>query len=93
MKLTKERVRHLAESLVSRLEAEGRVTLSGDRKAAVEVLDRAITGELQVEDRLNQEVRLLLKSYEAEIERGHVDYQKMFTMIKQKLVKERGLIL
>jgi len=34
-----------------------------------------------------------MKNYEAEIQRGGVDYQKMFTMIKSRLVKERGLIL
>jgi hypothetical protein len=34
-----------------------------------------------------------MKAYEADIEKGHVDYQKMFTMIKSKLVRERGLIL
>jgi hypothetical protein len=38
-------------------------------------------------------VRQMLKAYEQEIERGNVDYQKMFTMIKQKLVRERGIIL
>jgi uncharacterized protein len=56
-------------------------------------LDAGITEELSVEDRLNTEVRTLMKQYDAEIERGGVDYQKMFTMIKTKLVRERGLIL
>jgi hypothetical protein len=49
--------------------------------------------ELQVEDRLNAEIRNLMKAYESEIEKGHVDYQKMFAIIKSKLVRERGLIL
>jgi hypothetical protein len=35
----------------------------------------------------------LLKSYEKEIEQGQVDYQKMFMKVKQKLVRERGIIL
>ena len=63
------------------------------RQELVEVLDRAITEELSVEDRLNVEIRKLMQTYEAEIERGQVDYQKMFTMIKKKLVQERELIL
>jgi hypothetical protein len=52
-----------------------------------------MTEELGVEDRLNAEVRRLMEPYEDQIEQGHVDYQKMFTMIKQKLVRERGIIL
>jgi hypothetical protein len=34
-----------------------------------------------------------MKRYEAEIEQEQVDYEKMFTMIKKQLVKDRGVIL
>jgi hypothetical protein len=78
MRLSKERVRHMAETLAGRLVQESHV---------------ALTDELSVEDRLNSEVRQLLKAYERQIETGQVDYQKMFAMIKQKLVRERGIIL
>ena len=93
MKLSKDRVAHIAGSVASRLQAEGMLELLATRQELVGVLDRAITEELSVEDRLNAEIRQLMKTYEAEIERGQVDYQKMFTMIKKKLVQERELIL
>ncbi|MGH7167313.1 MAG: DUF507 family protein [Nitrospiraceae bacterium] len=93
MKLSRERISLLAESLASRLLAEGHLELPGEKKALVEALNQTITEELMVEDRLNAEVRELMKNYETEIQRGGVDYQKMFTMIKSRLVKERGLIL
>jgi hypothetical protein len=93
MRLSKARVRHMAESLAGRLQQEGRIELVGDRKAFVDALDRAMTDELSVEDRLNAEVRQMLKIYEQQIEQGQVDYQKMFQMVKQKLVRERGIIL
>lgn len=93
MRLSKERVRHMAESLAGRLQQEGHIELVGDRNALVAGLDQAITDELSVEDRLNAEVRQMLKAYDKQIEQGQVDYQKMFLMVKQKLVRERGLIL
>lgn len=93
MRLSRERVRHLAESLATRLHQEGHIELTGDRKTLVEAVDHAVTEELTIEDRLNAEVRQLLKAYEKQIEQGQVDYQKMFIMIKQKLVRERGIIL
>jgi len=93
MRLSKERVRHLTESVVGRLQQDGYLELVGERKTLVEALDHAVTEELSVEDRLNTEVRQLLKAYEKQIEQGQVDFQKMFTMIKQKLVRERGIIL
>ena len=79
--------------MASRLDSEGYLEYVSTKQAVVQELERAITDELQIEDRLNAEIRQLMKTYESEIERGQVDYQKMFTMIKNKLVKERGLIL
>ena len=93
MRLSKERVRHISESLARRLQQEGQVAMVGDRNAFVEQIDHAILEELSVEDRLNAEVRQLLKTYEQDIERGHVDFQRMFTMVKSKLARERGIIL
>jgi hypothetical protein len=93
MRLSKGRVTHLADALLRRLEEGGQIECTGPRAGVVEAVERAITEELMVEDRLNAEIRDLMKQYAAEIERGQVDYQKMFTMIKTKLVRERGLIL
>ncbi|HEU4684666.1 MAG TPA: DUF507 family protein [Nitrospira sp.] len=93
MRLTKERVRHMAETLATRLEQDGHVAVGQAHKVFVEALDHAITEELSIEDKLNAEVRQMLKAHEEEIERGHADYHKLFTMLKQKLVRERGLIL
>lgn len=83
----------MAESLAGHLQAEGHIALTGERRTLVESLEQAITQELSLEDRVNAEVRQLLKAYEQQIEQGQVDYQKMFQMVKQKLVRERGIIL
>lgn len=93
MRLSKERVRHMADALAARLLQEGHVVLTGTQKAFADQIDHAVTEELSIEDRLNLEVRQMLKAHEAEIERGNVDYQKMFTMLKGKLARERGIIL
>ena len=93
MRLSRERVRRVAEGLAGRLQQEGHIELVGNRKAFVDALMHAITEELSVEDRLNAEVRHMLKNYEKQIEQGQVEYQKMFLKVKQKLVQERGIIL
>lgn len=93
MRLSKERVRHMAENLTGRLHEGGHIELMGERQALIDALDQAITHELSAEDRVNAEVRQLLKSYQQQIDQGQVDYQKMFQMVKQKLVRERGIIL
>jgi hypothetical protein len=55
--------------------------------------EELLLNELTVEDRLNEEVRELLKKYAPDIEKGHLDYRKLFDLTKQKLVRERNLIL
>ncbi len=93
MKLSRERIAHIAESLAQRLTQQKLVALSGSHQALVETLGHAITEEMSVEEKLNAEVRTLMRKYEAEIEKGHVDYQKMFLMVKKQLAKDRGIIL
>lgn len=52
-----------------------------------------IMDELSIEDKLNEEVRELLKKYTSEIEKGRMDFRKLFELTKHKLVKERNLVL
>ena len=93
MRVTEERIQSLATAVVERLQEQNLLEISGSKERLIHVVRKAITDELSVEDRLHAEIRALLKQYDAEFQSGRSDYQKMFTMVKNKLVKERGLIL
>lgn len=62
-------------------------------EALISETEAIIMDELMVEDRLNEEVRELLKKHEAQIDRGRLDYKRLFELTKQKLVKERDIVL
>ena len=93
MRVTEERIQSLATSVVERLQEQNLLEISGSKERLIHAVRKAITDELSVEDRLHAEIRALLKQYDAEFQSGRSDYQKMFTMVKNKLVKERGLVL
>ncbi len=93
MRLKKERIAILARNIVEGLIEKGYITPKIPEKDIIKKIDHTITEELMVEDRLDEEVREILKAYSKEIEAGNVSYHKMFQMIKRKLVKERGIIL
>ena len=93
MKLSKERVASLAASLADKLIAGGMIEPIGDRKALAGSLERVITDELGVEGRINAEAKELMRKYEAEIAKGHMNEHEVFLMIKKQLVKEKGVIL
>ena len=93
MRLRKKIIDHVAKTVADRLFEQGLLSADGARETVMAEVGRLITADLMVEDRLNDEVKELLRAHSAEIERGNIDYARMFTMVKRKLVQERGLIL
>ena len=93
MRVTKERIRVISVAVLEKLSSYQLFDVTGFKEKLVDTLEEAIRDELSVEDRLNVEVRMMLKQYDAEFNSGRAAYQKMFTMVKSKLVKERGVIL
>jgi hypothetical protein len=93
MRLRREMIQYLAQAIARDLLAQGCVELLDSRDSLEEQIRAVITAELQVEDRLNEEVKQLLQAYSSEFARGEADYHRMFAMVKRKLAQERGLIL
>ena len=58
----------------------------------VELVTNLIVEELQVEDRLNDEVREILSQYGDYMRREGVSYQEMFRRIKNTLISQRKVI-
>jgi hypothetical protein len=58
-----------------------------------EQLFQVMDAEVSLEDRLNEEVRTMLNQYQDQMRQSGASYQEMFKLIKNKLVRERKLIL
>lgn len=93
MRLPKEWVSHIAKGIVENLSEKALMRFKIAKDEAIIQVEQIIIDDLMVEDRLDEEVKEILKQYEAEIEKGRLDYKKLFTLTKQRLVKERNLIL
>lgn len=92
MRLTADQVEYIARKVVKTLVRAGKLEVDSEARVA-EVLGRAITNDLQIEDRLNDEVREVLVQHATEMERSNITYSEMFKMVKRKLAKEKGIIL
>lgn len=93
MRVPKTWVPILAKRIVDNLLSRELVRPAVPVDKLIAEAEQLITEELMVEDRLNDEVRELLKQHAADIEKGRMDYRKVFDLTKQKLVKERNLVL
>ncbi len=93
MRIPKSWVPLMAKKVVDNLLAKELISPKIPVEKLVEKAEAILLDELMVEDRLNNEVRELLKRHEMDIERNRMDYRKLFELTKQKLVKERSLVL
>jgi len=92
MKMTKNLLNHMAYRIVKGLVAQGLITAE-DRNRLVESVSTLLEEEIQKEEQLEEEVRNILLQHSDKIRVENVDYQEMFRMIKQKIAKERGIVL
>lgn len=93
MRIPKSWVPVISQRIVDALMKKDLIEPAIPAARLVEEVEKLITLELTVEDRLNEEVRQMLRKYEGEINKGRMDYRKLFDMTKMKLVRERNIIL
>jgi hypothetical protein len=90
MLLARELIAYLSRQLVKQLTPAYVETV--EPQAVAEIIGGVITEELQVEDRLNDEVREILSQYSDYMRREGVSYQEMFRRIKNTLITQRKVI-
>jgi len=93
MRLPKEMIKHIADAIAANLEHKGLAAYSVAKDVLSAKIAETITKDMLAEDKLNDEVTKLLVAHEAEISRSQMDYRKVFELTKQKLAKERGIVL
>jgi hypothetical protein len=92
MGLRREYVRLLSTKIVEELQKQEMIDVPEGLDLA-EQLFQVMDAEINLEDRLNDEVRVLLNQYQDQMRQSGASYQEMFKLIKNKLVRERKLVL
>lgn len=92
MLFSKEYVGYLARRVTQKMIA-GELIETKDVPAVTAALHSAMLEELQLEDRINDEVRLILEQYDDELRRAGASYQEMFKKVKGELVRKYKAVL
>ena len=92
MGLRKGYVRLLSTKVAQDLVKQDMIEVPEDLNLAEELF-QVMDAEINLEDRLNDEVRTVLNQYSDQMRQSGASYQEMFKLIKNKLVKERKLVL
>jgi hypothetical protein len=94
MRLKDEQIHRLAEKLLADLSAAGLITLKKERGAALDAIKGAIATDIKAEAALEKDAEHLLEqAIQATSGGGAIDRHKMLRMIKEKLAKERKIVL
>lgn len=93
MRLTLEQVEKISRMILEDLKQKELIIFKADEGVVLKRILEIFTGDMKAEDDLDREVENIMKQYQNEIDKGRMDYRKMFSMIKNKLVKERGIVL
>jgi hypothetical protein len=92
MLFSKDYVGYLAREVSKKL-IEGEFIETPDPKAVTERVNAALQDELALEDRINDEVRIILDTYSDEMRRSGANYQEMFKKVKNELVRKYKAVL
>ena len=92
MALRREFVQLLSKKIVEELIQQEMIEVPEGLDLA-EQLFQVMDAEVNLEDRINEEVRMLLNQYQDQMRQSGASYQEMFKLIKNKLVRERKLVL
>ena len=92
MRLTRDQIDYVSQHIVRGLVRDAFITTEHP-DLVTDAIARVLTADLEAEDRLNDEVREMLKTFSDEINRGALNYQELFRKVKAKLARERKVVI
>jgi len=92
MIFSREYVGYLARHTVKHL-TDAKMIHSAKPAAVVERVHAGLVEELSLEDRINDEVRVILEAYQDEMHRTGASYSEMFKKVKTELARKYKAVL
>ena len=93
MRLKPEMIDYLSEKIAKKIEHDEDIILLDPSISLKAIINKVITTNMESEEELNQEVHTLLETYDDEIDIHDINYNKLFGLVKSRLVKERNFII
>ncbi len=92
MRLKEPQVKHLCQKVLLTLRAKQLIILKVPESTILARMEEIFQKDLRVEMDIDREAKRLLEEY-AEKAGPNIDRQRMFTLIKKQLVKDRNAVI
>ncbi|HUB51844.1 MAG TPA: DUF507 family protein [Terracidiphilus sp.] len=92
MIFSRDYIGYLARRTIKHL-VDAKLITTSDMKVTEERVNAALLEELSLEDRINDEVRVILEAYSEEMRKSGAQYQEMFKKVKNELTRKYKAVL
>lgn len=92
MIFSRDYIGYLARRTVKQL-IDAKLITTSAVKATEDRVNDALLEELSLEDRINEEVRVILEAYSEEMRKSGAQYAEMFKKVKTELAKKYKAVL
>jgi len=92
MIFSREYIGYLGRRTVKHL-VDAKLITTSNLKVTEERVIEALTEELSLEDRINEEVRVILDAYSEEMRKSGAQYAEMFKKVKGELARKYKAVL
>jgi hypothetical protein len=89
---SRDYIGYLARRTVKQL-IDAKMITTSDLKATEERVHNGLLDELSLEDRINEEVRVILEAYSDEMRKSGAQYAEMFKKVKTELARKYKAVL
>lgn len=93
MKLSTSQIQRLAEKVLQQWKSQNLITFKVDEKVVLQTLKDTLTADFRREEELDREVFTMIEKIIEDHGDQSMQRGKMFPMLKQKLAKERKIVI
>lgn len=93
MKVREEQLRRICRTILSRWKEKGLIRPKATEAVLLEKMSGEVVADLRREEELDREVEALLDKHSREMAVSQADSRVMFRKIKERLARERKIVL
>ncbi len=90
MKLMPEQIQKLAQMLFLELSQNKMIEVISSESAVRAKIASIIQKDADLEAQIEKQAKDMMTAYQQKVTSGEIDYQKMYTMIKKQIMKDKG---
>jgi hypothetical protein len=93
MRLSEERIAHVARAITNSLLDDELIDLEIDEARFVQLIEMLIVQDLKIEDAIDEDATAWLKTHKPNLEEGSTEWEIQMDRVKEDLAVSRGYVI